>query len=48
MSDYTFFIILRAPRQVPYASIVIGGLLMFIYSIRDIVVAYKELRSGKS
>lgn len=41
-------IILRAPRQVPYASIVIGGLLLFIYSIRDIVVAYKQLRSGES
>ena len=44
-------IILRAPRQVPYASIVIGGLLLFIYSIRDIVVSFKELRSfnaGKS
>ena len=40
-------IILRAPRQVPYASIVIGGLLLFIYSIRDIVVAFKELRGGR-
>ena len=39
-------IILRAPRQVPYASIVIGGLLIFIYSIRDIVVAFGELRRG--
>ena len=41
-------IILRAPRQVPYASIVIGGLLLFIYSIRDIVTAFKELRGNKS
>ena len=41
-------IILRAPRQVPYASIVIGGLLLFIYSIRDIVIAFKALRSGKT
>ena len=38
-------IILRAPRQVPYASIVIGGLLLFIYSIRDIVVSFKKLRN---
>ena len=36
-------IILRAPRQVPYASIVTGGLLLFIYSIRDIVAAVREL-----
>ena len=41
-------IILRAPRQVPYASIVIGGLLLFIYSIRDIVLAIKELRGDKN
>ena len=40
-------IILRAPRQVPYASIVTGGLLLFIYSIRDIVIAIKELRRGR-
>ena len=36
-------IILRAPRQVPYASIVTGGLLLFIYAIRDIVAAVREL-----
>ena len=36
-------IILRAPRQVPYASIVTGGLLLFIYSVRDIVAAVREL-----
>ena len=40
-------IILRAPRQVPYASIVTGGLLLFIYSIRDIVTAIRELFSGR-
>ena len=40
-------IILRAPRQVPYASILTGGLLLFIYSIRDIVIAIKELRRGR-
>jgi TRAP-type C4-dicarboxylate transport system permease small subunit len=40
-------IILRAPRQVPYASIVAGGLLLFIYSVRDIVVAIRELRGRK-
>lgn len=37
-------IILRAPRQVPYASIVTGGFLLLIYSIRDIVVSFKALR----
>ena len=36
-------IILRAPRQVPYASIVTGSFLLFIYSIRDIVIAVREL-----
>ena len=41
-------IILRAPRQVPYASILIGGLLIFIYSVRDVVVAFGELRRGGS
>lgn len=41
-------IILRAPRQVPYASIVTGGFLLFIYSIRDIAVSFKELRRGKN
>ncbi len=40
-------IILRAPRQVPYASIVTGGLLLFIYSIRDIVIAFREMCGGK-
>ena len=40
-------IILRAPRQVPYASILTGGLLLFIYSIRDIVISFKELCRGK-
>ena len=40
-------IILRAPRQVPYASIVTGGLLLFIYSIRDIVSALRELIRGR-
>ena len=39
-------IILRAPRQVPYASILIGGVLIFIYCIRDVVVAFGALRSG--
>ena len=39
-------IILRAPRQVPYASILIGGGLMLIYCIRDAVVAFGELRHG--
>ncbi len=36
-------IILRAPRQVPYASIVTGGFLLVVYSIRDIVVAIRDL-----
>ncbi|MBQ7564270.1 MAG: TRAP transporter small permease [Lachnospiraceae bacterium] len=40
-------IILRAPRQVPYASILIGGFLIFIYSIRDIVVSVKLLLRGE-
>ncbi len=39
-------IILRAPRQVPYASILIGGILILIYCIRDIFVAFGELRRG--
>ena len=40
-------IILRAPRQVPYASILIGGLLIFIYSVRDIVNAFKYMIHGE-
>lgn len=40
-------IILRAPRQVPYASILIGGLLIFIYSVRDIVVAFLHMIHGE-
>lgn len=41
-------IILRAPRQVPYASILIGGFLMLVYCIRDLVNAFKEMvRGGK-
>jgi len=39
-------IILRAPRQVPYASILIGGFLIFVYSVRDLVVAFKEMVHG--
>jgi TRAP-type C4-dicarboxylate transport system permease small subunit len=42
-------IILRAPRQVPYASILIGGFLMLVYCIRDLVNAFKEMvRGGKN
>ena len=40
-------IILRAPRQVPYASIVTGGLLLLVYSIRDIVGAARDLFKGR-
>ncbi len=41
-------IILRAPRQVPYASILIGGFLILVYCIRDLVNAFKEMvRGGK-
>lgn len=40
-------IILRAPRQVPYASILIGGLLIFIYSVRDIVVSFMHMIHGE-
>lgn len=40
-------IILRAPRQVPYASILIGGALIFIYSVRDIVVAFLHMIHGE-
>ena len=39
-------IILRAPRQVPYASILIGGFLILVYCIRDMIVAFGELRRG--
>ncbi len=40
-------IILRAPRQVPYASILIGSLLIFIYSVRDIVTSFDKLIHGE-
>ena len=40
-------IILRAPRQVPYASILTGSFLLFIYSIRDIVISFKNLKEKK-
>ena len=39
-------IILRAPRQVPYASILIGGFLILVYCIRDLIAAVRELIHG--
>lgn len=39
-------IILRAPRQVPYASILIGGALIFIYSVRDVLVSFGLMIHG--
>lgn len=39
--------VLRMPRQIPYASIVLGSLLIFIYCIRDIVVMIGRVIKGE-
>lgn len=40
-------IILRAPRQLPYASILIGVALIVVYCIRDVVVMGQRMIKGE-
>ncbi len=39
--------VLRAPRQIAYASIVLGGLLILIYCVRDVVVMFGRVIKGE-
>ncbi len=40
-------IILRVPKQIPYASILIGSALILIYALRDVAVMLTRLIKGE-